>query len=90
MSEARFRPIWARAGPTFEEFTPHAWGAGGRRFKSCCETLGARPPVAIREEYEHTVSEARAAMGEVAFPAAWAEGWAMSLDQALDEALGQE
>jgi hypothetical protein len=60
-------------------------GAG----EAFCETLGARPPVAIREEYERTVSEARAALGEAAFAAAWAEGRAMSLDQAVEYALSE-
>src|SRR5437879_4160240 len=54
-------------------------GAG----EAFCETLGARPPVAAIEEYEQTVAEGRAALGEAAFAAAWAEGRAMSLDQAV-------
>jgi tetratricopeptide (TPR) repeat protein len=52
-----------------------------------CETLGARPPVASVEEYERIVSEGRAALGEAAFDAAWAEGRAMTLEQAVAEAL---
>ena len=55
-----------------------------------CETLGARPPVAVRTEYERTVAEGRAALGEAAFAAAWAEGRAMALDQALEYALAAE
>jgi non-specific serine/threonine protein kinase len=53
-----------------------------------CETLDAQPPVAIRAEYEHTMAEGRAALGEAAFAAAWAEGRAMSLDEAIEYALG--
>jgi predicted ATPase/DNA-binding SARP family transcriptional activator len=53
-----------------------------------CETLGARPPVAVPEEYERTVAEGRAALGEAAFAAAWAEGRAMSIEQAIEYALG--
>jgi tetratricopeptide (TPR) repeat protein len=53
------------------------------------ETLGARLPVAVREEYERTVAEGRATLGEPAFEAAWAEGRAMSLDQAVAYALGE-
>jgi hypothetical protein len=55
-----------------------------------CETLGARPPVAVGAEYERTVAEGRAALGEAggAFAAVWAEGRAMSLDQAIEYALG--
>jgi hypothetical protein len=52
-----------------------------------CETLEAQPPVADDKEYERTVSEARAALGEAAFAAAWAEGRAMTLDQAVAYAL---
>jgi hypothetical protein len=52
-----------------------------------CETLGARPPAAVPPEYERTVAEGRAALGEAAFAARWAEGRAMSLDQAIDYAL---
>jgi non-specific serine/threonine protein kinase len=61
-------------------------GAG----EAFCETLGARPPVAIDVEYERTVAEGRAALGEAAFAAAWAEGRAMSLDEAVEYALGEE
>jgi non-specific serine/threonine protein kinase len=61
-------------------------GAG----EAFCETLGARPPVALVKEYERAVSEGRAALGEAAFAAAWAAGRAMSLDEALAYALGGE
>src|SRR5205823_2228542 len=54
-----------------------------------CETLGARPPVAVIPEYERTVAEARAALGEAAFAAAWAGGRSMSLDAAVEYALGE-
>jgi hypothetical protein len=53
-----------------------------------CETIGAHPPVAIAKEYERTVVEGRAALGEAVFAAAWAEGRAMSLEQAIEYALG--
>ena len=46
-------------------------------------------PVAHLTEYERTVSEARATLAEAAFAAAWAEGRAMSLDQAVEYSLGQ-
>jgi predicted ATPase/DNA-binding SARP family transcriptional activator len=52
-----------------------------------CETLGARPPVADGAQYERTVAEGRAALGEAAFAAAWAEGRALSLEQAVQYAL---
>jgi tetratricopeptide repeat protein len=60
-------------------------GAG----EAFCETLGARPPVADDTDYERTVSEGRTALGEAAFAAAWAEGRAMSLEQAVAYALGE-
>jgi non-specific serine/threonine protein kinase len=52
-----------------------------------CETLGAHPPVAIRAEYERTVRQGRAVLGEAVFAATWAEGRSMSLEQAIDYAL---
>jgi predicted ATPase len=58
-------------------------GAG----EAFCETLGARPPVAIAAEYERTVAEGRATLGEAAFAAAWTEGRAMSLEEAVAFAL---
>jgi hypothetical protein len=59
-------------------------GAG----EAFCETLGAQPPVAVPADYESTVAEGRAALGDAAFAAAWAEGRAMSLDEAVEYALG--
>jgi hypothetical protein len=58
-------------------------GAG----EAFCETLGVRPPAAIAAEYERTVTEGRAALSEAAFAAAWAEGRAMSIEQAIEYAL---
>jgi non-specific serine/threonine protein kinase len=52
-----------------------------------CESLGAHPPVAIAAEYEHALTAGRAALGETAFAAVWAEGRAMALDRAVDYAL---
>jgi hypothetical protein len=56
----------------------------GERF---CESLGARPPVAVAAEYERAVVTGRAALGEAAFAAAWAAGRALSLEQAVQYAL---
>jgi hypothetical protein len=58
-------------------------GAG----EAFCETLGARPPVAVGSEYERVVAEGRAVLGEQAFAALWAEGRTLSLDPAIDFAL---
>jgi hypothetical protein len=52
-----------------------------------CETLGAHPPVAMAAEYEYAVAAGRAALGEAAFAAVWAEGRAMPLNQVIAEAL---
>jgi hypothetical protein len=52
-----------------------------------CETLNAQPPVAVAAEYQRTTTEGRAALGEAAFAAVWADGRAMSLVQAIDDAL---
>jgi hypothetical protein len=54
-----------------------------------CETLDARPPVVGVSEYERTVAEGCAALGEAAFAATWAAGRAMSLKQAIEYALEQ-
>jgi predicted ATPase len=60
-------------------------GAG----EAYCETLGARPPVAMAAEYERTVAEGRAALGEAVFAAAWNAGRAMSLDEAVEYAFSE-
>jgi len=66
------------------------WERAGRLLgaaEAFCEALGARPPVAVVLEYDRTVAEARAALGEAAFAAAWAEGRTMSLEEAMAYAL---
>jgi hypothetical protein len=44
-------------------------------------------PVTSQTEFEHQVAAARTAMVEGAFAAVWAEGMAMTLEQALTEVL---
>jgi len=51
------------------------------------ETIGAPLPPSQREDYEHDVASSRAALGENLFQAAWAEGRAMTLQQAVGCAL---
>ena len=64
-----------------------------RRFAPLAAPVGhqvARPPTrppADREEYEQQVGIARAALGESAFLAAFWEGGAMTLDEAIGHAL---
>jgi hypothetical protein len=57
--------------------------------EAVCADLGTALPVAIAEEYGRTVRGARSALGEEAFAAAWAEGRAMSLDDAIRYALDE-
>jgi hypothetical protein len=51
------------------------------------DALGAPLPPVRRAEYEQCVAEARAALGEEALAAAWAQGKALSVDQAIADAL---
>jgi predicted ATPase/transcriptional regulator with XRE-family HTH domain len=59
------------------------WGAA-ERLRSA---LGCRPAPAARATYERAVAAARAQLGEEAFAAVWAEGRAMTLEQAIAYAL---
>jgi hypothetical protein len=52
--------------------------------------LGAPRPPIERAEQEATVLAARAALDEAAFATAWAEGEALSLEEAVAEALAEE
>ena len=51
------------------------------------DALGLRSKPADQECYDHHATTTRAGPGEAAFAAAWAEGRAMTLDQAIDYAL---
>jgi predicted ATPase/DNA-binding NarL/FixJ family response regulator len=51
------------------------------------ETIGAPVPPVARPDHEATMQAARATMGEGAFAAAWAAGKALSIEQAVAEAL---
>jgi hypothetical protein len=59
------------------------WGAADRLRAA----LGCRPAPAARATYERAQALARAQLGDDAFTQAWAGGAAMSLDQAIAEAL---
>ena len=54
------------------------------------EELGAfhSPLAARRAEHDRTVAAARAALGEEAFESAWAKGYALPLDEAIKDTLG--
>jgi tetratricopeptide (TPR) repeat protein len=51
------------------------------------EAMGAVEDPVNRAEYEHGVAAARAQLDEEAFATGWAEGRAMSMDQAIEYAL---
>jgi hypothetical protein len=61
------------------------WGAAERLRAA----LGCRPGPAARATYERAQALVRAQLGADAFAAAWAAGQALTLEQALAEALGQ-
>jgi predicted ATPase len=61
------------------------WGAAA----SLRETIGAPPPPCDRPDYERNVAAARAALGEKAFAAAWAQGRVLTWQQAIAYALGE-
>jgi hypothetical protein len=49
--------------------------------------MGALLPPAERAEHDRAAAAIRTALGAAAFAAAWAEGRAMSLDEAVADAL---
>jgi hypothetical protein len=55
------------------------WGAA----EALREAINAPLPAAYQRDYEPYLAEARAGLGEAAYTAAWAEGRAMPLEQAL-------
>jgi non-specific serine/threonine protein kinase len=52
-----------------------------------CEAIGAPQPPVSRSERNRSVAAARAALDAAAFAVAWAEGRALSLEQAISFAL---
>jgi PAS domain S-box-containing protein len=68
------------------EYAARLWGAA----EHLRVTLGCRSAPAARATYERLLALARAQLGEGAFAAAWAVGEALSLEQAIAEALGDE
>ncbi len=59
------------------------WGAA----EVLRETFGLRRPPADQVEHERRVASAKVALGETVFEATWAEGRAMTLEQAIEYAL---
>ena len=54
------------------------------------EEMGRPLSPFVQADHDHAASAARAAMGEDAFAAAWTAGQAMSLEEAIAEALGDD
>ncbi|MDQ5830451.1 MAG: tetratricopeptide repeat protein, partial [Actinomycetota bacterium] len=54
------------------------------------DEMGAPLAPTSRADHDHAANAARAALGEDAFAAAWAVGHAMSLEEAITDALGIE
>ena len=57
---------------------------------SILKALVWRLPPADDEAYERNLASARAQLSEAAFNAAWDEGRALSMEQAIDYALSRE
>ncbi len=51
------------------------------------EAIGHHPSPQAQEVFDRRLASTRRGLGEVAFPAAWAEGRAMTLEQAVEYAL---
>jgi hypothetical protein len=54
------------------------------------DDMGAPLAPTSRADHDHAANAARAALGEDAFAAAWAVGHAMSLEEAITDALDSE
>ena len=58
--------------------------------RACAAPLGAPLPPAERPDYERNLAAARAQLDEVTWQTAWAEGQAMTQEQAIAYALEPE
>ena len=77
------------AGPLARSGQPqraaHVLGAA----EAVLETIGALTQPIDKPEIERIIADVRAQLDAASFEAAWAEGRAMTLDQALADALAQ-
>lgn len=73
----------ARAGPDNAQRAARLFGAAA----ALRERAGAAAAARDRAKFERDVAAVRATLGPPAFDAAWAEGRAMPLDQAIAYAL---
>jgi tetratricopeptide (TPR) repeat protein len=71
------------AGQAQLERAARLWGAA----QTQRQVISAGIPLGDRRSYDHAVATARAQLGEAAFAAAWAEGRALRLEQAIVYAL---
>jgi hypothetical protein len=65
-------------------------GDGTGAAKGLIEALDEHLAPSDQADYEHYVSTVRAGMGDKAHAAAWAEGRAMTLEQAIEYALAAD
>lgn len=82
----RFAALAAtRAGEAQAQRAARLFGAAEALRQAVGTTL---PPVDHSDYYDRAIAATRAALGDEVFSAAWAEGRAMTLEQAADYALG--
>jgi non-specific serine/threonine protein kinase len=74
---------WVACAQEQVEPAAHLFGAA----EALRETIGAPMPPANRADYERSVGLARARLGEAALKTLWCEGRALSVEQAIAEAL---
>ena len=74
----------AGAAKRFEQ-TACLFGAG----EALRQAIGFPRPSSDRSEYDNNVAACRSQLGEKEFEAAWAQGRAMSMEEAVEYALSQ-
>lgn len=67
------------AGQARAVFAAHFWGVAA----TLRESIGTPMPLRRRQEYERSVAAVRSGLGEEAFATAWAQGSAMTIEQAV-------
>jgi hypothetical protein len=76
----------AAAGTGWAERAARLLGAAA----AAREATGALLPPVEQPDHDATVQAARVALGEAAFATAWAAGQALTLDEAVAEALAED
>jgi non-specific serine/threonine protein kinase len=80
---SRFAFLASKLGRT--ELAATLWGAA----EALREGLGHPLPPSERVEYDHVVADARLALGDEAFAAAWTKGRSLTMEEAVALALGE-